>query len=75
VEVKVSLHMVCGGSRSFPLSTLRPAEGTGTALRLDLSVKSMTKVIGVFCSNIQNWKKTQSKDEHKVAFMFLSRQI
>lgn len=71
----MSLHVVCAGSRSFPLSILRPVEGTITALQLDLSVKSMTKVIGAFCSNIQNWQNTQSKDEQKVSCMFLSRQI
>lgn len=44
------------GSKSLPLSILRPVEGTATVLQMDLLVKSMAKVIGTLPKRIQRFK-------------------
>lgn len=47
----------CVGEQVVSIVQNNAAEGTFTALQLDRSGKSMTKVFGVFHSNIQHWKK------------------
>lgn len=39
------------GSRSLPLSILRPAEGTDAVLQLNLSVEAMSEVTGMLITH------------------------